>query len=198
MGWRGEGSVRAYSPPDKISVLCLCQSVLALNMCANRLSTIGESLPFACSPLGRYAAMSSCPAVTHSAARQKSCEKKQGGTFPRRYSIVRHEWRHDLRGREETCNLGSQPLNLARWDAGDPKQKAPKESSLKITQNTDAVWKPIPLRAQGTFWGSKLSMLYKATYIQMYATSHTHMFKGKSCAVATFWLWKSGSRSLRF
>lgn len=56
-------------------------------------------------------------------------------------------------------------------------KKVPKKSSLKITQNTDAVWNPIPLGAKGTLRESKLSVLYKTTYIEMYAICHTHISK---------------------
>ena len=70
-------------------------------------------------------------------------------------------------------------------------KKVPKKSSLKITQNTDAVWNPIPLGAKGTFRESKLSVLCKTTYMQkcMLYMPCTN-FKVKSCAVVKFWYHK--------
>lgn len=50
-------------------------SVWGMN--ANRLSTVGESLPSACGPLSRFALLSPCSTVTHSATGQKVKNKKK-------------------------------------------------------------------------------------------------------------------------
>lgn len=75
-------------------------------------------------------------------------------------TVRRDSRRHDLRGRwggwggvgeKKTYNLGSQPLNLGPMRRRRPKAKRfQKKSSPKITRNTDAVWNPIPLGAEGT------------------------------------------------
>lgn len=69
--------------------MCLCVCVLVVCLCMNvkaasRLWPINRCAPF--------------PVVTQGG--KKTCEKEQGGKFLWRYTIARHERRHDLRGKE--------------------------------------------------------------------------------------------------
>lgn len=47
----------------------------------------------------------------------------------------------------ETCNLSSQPLNLARWDASDPKQKGSKE---ELTEDYSEYWCSVESNSSGS------------------------------------------------